>query len=419
MSRIITRKLPAVCAAIALCACQTANGLQSHEVEQQVDEAALNAFLADKPEKLAPFYEVLMAQGQRNLVLNNMRIGLAAMELGETEAAENALDRALDQIEVIYADDEKAAEARSLWTKENIKDFKGEPYERAMAYFYRGLLFMKEGDYQNARAVFKAAQLQDAFAEEDQNQADFALMYFMEGWASHCTGNERLANEAFQRAIELNGALSLPNDDHGLLVIRDTGTAPRKVAAGERNELLTYEPGAAEDYQLAHMRAGAHEAVAAPAESIFFQAASRGGRLVDHVLEGKATFKENTEVAGEVMTDVGTATAMAGALSGNRNAAIAGLAILLAGAVSKSVSEAAQSEADIRQWDNLPNRVVVASMPLPSENGVGVTRLIGVSGSEREFEFKRAGQCAVGWARSNSALEMPLRAPGSGGQAAS
>ncbi len=420
MGTTFKRLLLAGAAALALSACQTANGgLQSHEVEKQVDEAALAEFLTDKPASLASYYEVMLAQGNRNLVLNNMRIGLAAMEMGETAAAVQAFDKALDQIEIIYADNEAAAEARSLWTKENVKDFKGEPYERAMAYFYRGLLYMNAGDYQNARAVFKAAQLQDAFAEEDQNQADFALMYFMEGWASQCAGDTAYARDPFERALALNGNLSLPAEDHRLLVVRETGSAPRKVAAGESNELLSYEPGTAESFQLSYTEVGTHAAVAAPAEDIFFQAASRGGRLVDHVLAGKASFKEGADAAGDVLANVGATTAMMGALGGSNDAAIAGLAILLASAIAEGAAAAARSEADIRQWDNLPNRVTVTSLPLDAASGNGVSRLIGVDGSERSFEYQQAGSCALGWARSTPASDIPLRAPGSGGEAAS
>ena len=54
---------------------------------------------------------------------------------------------ALDRIEAVYADNAKAEAARSKFTKENAKDFKGEPYERAMAYYYRGLAYLAEGDY--------------------------------------------------------------------------------------------------------------------------------------------------------------------------------------------------------------------------------------------------------------------------------
>ena len=48
-----------------------------------------------------------------------------------------------------------------------------------MAYYYRGVLYLRDGDYENARASFKGGMLQDGFAEEEQNRSDFALLSFL------------------------------------------------------------------------------------------------------------------------------------------------------------------------------------------------------------------------------------------------
>ena len=141
----------AVCA-LALSACGTT---QRHEISLKVDPKQQAEFLADKPGKLKRLYARVLAEGDRNAVLNYTRIGVAAFETGEVEEAGKAFDEALNRIEAIYADNEKAEAARSKFVKENAKDFKGEPYERAMAYYYRGLAYLAEGDYENARASFK------------------------------------------------------------------------------------------------------------------------------------------------------------------------------------------------------------------------------------------------------------------------
>ena len=107
------------------------------------------------------------------------------MEVGEFDVAEKAFDQGITRIDAIYANNENAKKARSLWTKESAKDFKGEPYERAMVY-YRGLLYLRKGDYQNARASFLAAEYQDTVAEQDTYLGDFAVMNLLAGWSSHC-----------------------------------------------------------------------------------------------------------------------------------------------------------------------------------------------------------------------------------------
>jgi tetratricopeptide (TPR) repeat protein len=99
-----------------------------------------------------------------------LQAGVAAVAEGKTQDATGLFDSALDSIEGMFANTENAAKARSLWYEEGAKDYKGEPYERAMAYYYRGLLYLAEGDYENARASFRGGILQDAFADQLEPQ---------------------------------------------------------------------------------------------------------------------------------------------------------------------------------------------------------------------------------------------------------
>src|ERR1700675_1702871 len=114
-------------AVVALAGCATGERFR----EREVPAGVLSDYLGDKPERLRPHYAVLLRQGQRNVVLNHMRAGLAAMELGAYPVAKESFDQALLGIEAVYADSETASQARKLWTAEAYKDFKGEPYERA------------------------------------------------------------------------------------------------------------------------------------------------------------------------------------------------------------------------------------------------------------------------------------------------
>ena len=91
-----------------------------------------------------------------------------------------------------------------------MKHFKGEPYERAMSYYYRGLLYMLEEDYENARACFKAGIIQDAFAEENQNRCDFALLLFLEAFCSLKLGDQELAKAALEEMKKLRPDLAHP-----------------------------------------------------------------------------------------------------------------------------------------------------------------------------------------------------------------
>lgn len=145
------------------------------------NQGQLAGYLEGKPKELHPAFRKVVLEGERNQVLNRLRAGLTAMEFGYNSLASKTFDEALLTIETIYGGDEKAKQARALFTAEDRKVFRGEPYERAMAFYYRGVLYLMEGDYENARASFRSGSLQDTLAEKEEYQQDFALLEFLEG----------------------------------------------------------------------------------------------------------------------------------------------------------------------------------------------------------------------------------------------
>jgi len=391
------------------------SSVQQHEREIEVPEAEMQQYLSDKPERLHRLYRKVLTQGERNAVLNQMRIGLAAMEIGAWDAAERAFDKALAGIETVYADSAQAEEARSTWVKENYKDFKGEPYERAMAYYYRGLLYLREGDYENARASFKGGLLQDTLAQQQTYSQDFAALAFLSGWASHCNGDPGLAESAFEEAHETNSRLTAPDEATNLLLVAETGGAPRKVAVGEYGEALAFKRGGG-SADTAEMALGDRMVPLTRAEDVYFQASTRGGRQVERILEGQAQFKDTTDTVGDVAIRGGAATAAFGSAYGNDNAAMAGLGILAAGLIAKGIAAATRPEADLRAWDNLPDKVHLAALsadPVPAEAQASFRTAAGTTVASETVQIHQAGRCALGWGRGQSALAVPDAAPGS------
>lgn len=431
------RLLAGAALAALLSACQTVR-----EQEVAVRPEVAHTYLADKPEALRKHFYVSLTQGKRNQVLNDMRLGLAALEAGHDLLARELFDDALLNIESIYADNEAAAQARQLFVKEAVKDFKGEPYERAMAYFYRGLLYLREGDYDNARASFKGGLLQDSFAEEDQNRADFALLAYLQGWASRCRGNTATAEEDFKEFRAINDSFPLPGPDDNVLVLVETGSAPVKYSAADENSsvpryLKVRRASATETARIQlgepvggppgkaralPPRAETRSAELSLLEDVFRQASTRGGRAFDAILDGKAQFKEGVDTVGNVMV-LGGAAALAVAAERSEQGetteadgavAVVGLGMVVAGLIAKGVAEAAEAEADIRYWDNLPDRVHGLPVALPAGVGSLSVEFMATDGSvvrTREAAVTRAGSCGLAWVRGKSALPGSPRAP--------
>ncbi|AMV71182.1 hypothetical protein JCM30471_30200 [Desulfuromonas carbonis] len=339
---------------------------RQHFETQAVPEATLQSYLADKSPRLSPAYRRLLEEGKRNQALNLMRLGLDALQLGLTEEATRAFSEVTQIIDAIYADDPEAAKARSLWYEEGQKDFKGEPYERAMAYYYLGLIDAWHGDLENARASFKSGILQDAFAEEDQNRCDFASLIYLAGWVSRKNGDEELARTAFEEVRQLRGELAPPDSGNSLLLI-ETGTAPRKVADGPGHSELKFRRGRHFQENAVFVSIdGGDYTPAYLLEDLYWQSTSRGGRPVDKIVKGKAQFRNtNAEIGGDLGSVSDHLLIAGAALSSTPGLTYAGAALGLVSVTQIALAARSRTYADVRYWDNLPDKIHVLPMDLP------------------------------------------------------
>ena len=124
-----------------------------------------------------------------DVVLNNMRLGMAALADGDRDEAERSLTRAY---EYLTSGGVNAADRTitSTLLYEGAKVWKGEPYEQAMSFCYVSTLYMLRGDWENARAAannslfalkdFEAAQDKEKNPEAYRAvESDFTLGYLM------------------------------------------------------------------------------------------------------------------------------------------------------------------------------------------------------------------------------------------------
>jgi tetratricopeptide (TPR) repeat protein len=378
----------------------------------------LNGELQRIPAPLRPQYTRMRTEGKRNEVLNLERLGLAALETGDTALAANSFEVALSGIEAVYADTDSAKRARSLWHAEGSKDFKGEPYERAMAYMYRGILYLGAGDNQNARASFKAGQLQDQIAEEDEFRSDFAALDMLSGFASQCDGDAALANTYYESAAKQRPGFVRPAAGDNLLIVAETGSGPVKYATGNSHEELRFRRGTGFVDESVALQVDGHEVHRALSEDIYFQASTRGSRPIDKILAGHAQFKEGNEVSGKVLSETGLRMSSLALQANNVNLAGAGAIIALFGVGQQLVAAAMTAEADTRTWESLPDQVHIATARVrpgaPATVDASFLTATGtpISGASRSDHVSiGAGKCGIVWLRSGSAAGSVTRNP--------
>lgn len=348
---------------------------------------------------------LMKAAPTNDLVLWQYKIGTLCLRAGLYDEAKTYFDEALARINGIMGPDKTAAAARSTFKAESKKTFIGEPYERVMANFYRGVLYWRDGEVDNARACFINAQFQDsdaglallqdapqkkvASAKDPKTEAkdsakpeqtetfacDYVVFDYLDGWTK--TAMKGDGSDAFKRAAELAKGRSLPAYDAAakVIVFAEYGIGPTKFSTGKYNEQLRFKPGISTTGS-ARLKIGEKTIELQPYDNINFQASTRGGRAMDCVLKNKAVFKSTTSTVGDVAMIAGAGTVAGSSYSGNSAGGYAGLGLMVFGLASKAISAAANPAADIRCWDNLPANLSFAAVSLPAGRHSGTVEFL-------------------------------------------
>jgi len=339
-------------------------------------------------------------------VLWHYRVGVMALREGNLGLAREQFDAALARTGGLLSTVGAGAEARRLFVEESKKGFVGEPYERVMASFYRGLIYWIDGEPDNARALFRNGAFIDSDTTDKAYAADWVSLDYLDGLATHRLSGGETGGDALARARSnylgqtpsLESTLPAYTVASNVLVVVEYGSAPMKYASGEYQEKLMFVRGdpvprswilaesvatgiiKAEDAFL--YQAGVLQmtrlapvgwvrlevdgrTIELPAlDDLHFQASTRGGRAMDYVLGNKAVYKKTGSTAGDVAMAGGI-----GAMAGGGNNMVVGLGLLAVGATAKSITRAIKTEADTRMWDNLPETIGIAQLQLlPGEH---------------------------------------------------
>jgi len=120
------------------------------------------------------------------------------MRRGQFTEAKQLLDDALLTLGGIYGPDRGARKARGYFSSESKKTFIGEPYERVLAYYYRGILYWIDGELDNARACFRSGEIMDSDAENKTYSSDYVLLDYLDGLTTAKLGSD--GSDALKRA---------------------------------------------------------------------------------------------------------------------------------------------------------------------------------------------------------------------------
>lgn len=294
----------------------------------------------------------------KDRVLWQYRTALEAMRRADFPEAKRHLDNSIAAIGGILQGDADAKRARRLFRAESSKKYVGEPYERVMAYFYRGILYWMDGEPDNARACFRSGLIIDSDTENKTFAADYVLLEYLDGYVTARLGGD--GTDSLKRA-QKQSKLELPpayDTSANVIVFLEFGYAPTKYRAGEYGEKLQFRDSKSRAFA-ARVKSNGEELRARPYDDLYFQATTRGGRVMDKILKNQAKTKKTTDTAG----DIGLVSGLI--LASNKDTQEIGLGLAAAGLLSKLASAATNPKADTRTWDNLPQFLSFAALNLP------------------------------------------------------
>ena len=347
-----------------------ATGCAAARRNRQGDEGVAAYFAGDyqkSKELLQPLTEIPDA----NYVLNNLRLGEAALTNGDLDTAERAYYRAYETLNAAGVNN-AARSAATVLFNENVRIWLGEPYERAVANFQLGLIYYTKGQYDNARGAFENSlfKLRRYANEADQQsgyteqESTFAVAYLMLGRSWQRLGREDLAADSFGKAVELDPSLreaadAETNARSNVLVVAEWGRGPEKVQEGAGGVAFASATLNTPRLPLPRVRVDGRPlrlgGLATPAIDTNVMALQRRWQTTD-------TFRAVKAVAGTGLLYGGLIAADAGLNSRNQDVAIAGAVAAGVGALL-----ALSSTPDTRQWEMVPRTIYV--IPLTLEPG--------------------------------------------------
>ncbi len=207
------------------------------------------------------------------VILDNLRLGLAALADGDVNEADTALMRAYEYLVGGGVNPEDRKIAATLLA-EDIKVWTGEPYEQAMSFYYVAVLSMLRGEWDNARAAIRnslfslhafalnedgepknmarvvtdaAKANADPVEMADQIDSQFALGHVLAGLCEVQLASGHEAKPHFDKVRSLNPELTslieaLRGGDFDTLLVIDYGRGPIKTAYGPDDALVRYVP---------------------------------------------------------------------------------------------------------------------------------------------------------------------------------
>lgn len=311
-------------------------------------------------------------RNDEQIILNNTRLGMAAMADGDLPEAEQALGRSFEFLSTAGLNKDRTVGA--VLVHEGVKIWKGEPFEQALTYYQTATLYALQGDWENARAAAANSLFRLTDFGSDQNarrparrakedgsdytavDTNFALGFMMQAIGSDLSGAPG-SEDQLDAAVKINPALQpiadiLKQREYDTLLIVDYGKGPTKISYGEDNELVRFVPQDRNKGALEVSAAGV-QLMRAPA------VCDVNAMAIDHRWNNLESVRKAKSAIGTGLLVGGMGATAYGAHRRDEGVALAGLAAMGVGLLTK-----AGAKADTRYCEFMPSSVYLVPLRL-------------------------------------------------------
>jgi tetratricopeptide (TPR) repeat protein len=353
------RLIKPLCAVVSLWFILCLGGCVSQE-QMQINQAVAAYYAGNYPQA-ADLLKPLAQKTNGDFVLNNLRLGSALLAAGNLNDAQRAFLQAYEVINSLGVNN-GGRTLGAILVSEDVKVWKGEPFERAMANFDLGLTYYIQHDYANARgafenALFKLQDFDESGKEKGQEESRFAPARLMLARSWQRLGRDDLAEANFELVAKNHPELAeladaKMNGASNVLLVVGYGVGPRKIRESD-GDVVGFGP--------TPRQAGA---IPRPRVYVDGRAATVGGEAaapVDLLVLAQDRKWQSIDTIRTIKSAVGSGLIFAGVYqAGRRNSQPEdAAAFILAGILLK-----ATSQADVRQWEMLPRTVFLLPLQL-------------------------------------------------------
>lgn len=185
----------------------------------------------DSNDSIRHFQQPVLPENDQNFALTELDRGELFHNYGDRQHSDTRLRNALRVMDQITSDSNTTA---ATLLSEDYRTYRGQPYERATAYFYRGLCHYELGHYEQALAAFKSALAKDqeTLNDDQKTRMDYLAGYFMQAQCLSALGEHQEAEAVLASARVIfpqHPLLAVDRPKGNLIVVAGVGQGPWKM----------------------------------------------------------------------------------------------------------------------------------------------------------------------------------------------